>query len=700
MTKQAAGAKKSPNLLFQFNLFCIFFIAVIISVMAVTALQQMHVFSARLGLPVTTRVAASIDGDRFEELSRTLDGEDPYYEETRLWMYALKQDVNCLYLYTMAPVSDTLYRYIIDGSAPPGEEGFSPLGAEEDISGHDKAFLRTMETGTAQISELDYQKGWGWLISTYTPIFNSRGGIVGIIGCDFEVLEVFRILWQQIVRQTILPFIIIIIALAFYFPMIRGINRLTGNLKAERDEIAVMKDSLKAGLFLMNRDYIIQPQYSRALESVLEESNLQGRNFVDLLSDSLNPKERESLKKYFNIFQKDKFRQELLDELNPLVEFDYIHAKSGKEKTLRCVFALVEREAGEKFILGSLVDVTAEVELRRQLAKAESKQQEEMRSIFEIIHVDPAIFKDFLEDMEYEFEQINETMKDQTISAHDAMDIVFQSVHAIKSNALIIGLKNFSEKVHELESEIKKLKEQENISTEGLLHLTVNIEKIMKESDSFKAVIDKIQSFYFQSMTMGMEKNQEQRVLIETLSRASRRTAEDLEKKVRFEVSDIDSLALEQGPRRVIKEVLLQLVRNSVCHGIESPAERRSAGKDEEGSIGLSITVRDGKIHVRLQDDGRGLNFEQIRKKAEKMRILRKDQKTDKSALLKVIFAPGFSTVESGGLHGGRGAGLNLVRDRIRNLGGSIKLQTTPGKGTVFNIFIPLEMAELEDKIS
>jgi two-component system chemotaxis sensor kinase CheA len=668
--------------------------------MAVTALQQMHVFSARLGLPVTTRVAASIDGDRFEELSRTLDGDDPFYEETRLWMYALKQEVNCLYLYTMAPVSDTVYTYIIDASAPPGEEGFSALGDEEDISGHDEAFLRTMAAGTVQLSELDYQEGWGWLISTYTPIFNSRGGIVGIIGCDFEVLEVFRELWRQIVGQTILPFLIIIIALALYFPMIRGINRLTGNLKAERDEIAVMKDSLKAGLFLMNRDYIIQPQYSKALEPVLEETGLQGRNFLDLLSASLNTKEQESLKKYFNIFQKNKFRQEMLDELNPLVEFNYIHPKSGKEKTLRCVFASVEREGGERFVLGSLEDVTAEAELRRQLAEAESKQQEEMRSIFEIIHVDPAIFKDFVEDMEYEFERINETMKDQTLSTPLAMDVVFQSVHAVKSNALTIGLNNFSAKVHELESKIKNLKGRENISTEELLRLTLDIEKIMKESDSFRAVIDKIQSFYFQSLTIGMEKNQERRVLIENLSKASQRAAKDLEKKVRFEVSNIDSLALEQGPRRVIKEVLLQLVRNSVYHGIEPPLERRAAGKDEEGLISLSITVRDGRVHIRLRDDGRGLNFDQIRQKAEKLKILRKDQKENKNILLNAIFAPGFSTVENGGLHAGRGVGLNLVRDRIRDLRGSIRLQTTPGKGTVFTISIPLEAAELEEKIS
>jgi chemotaxis protein histidine kinase CheA len=163
---------------------------------------------------------------------------------------------------------------------------------------------------------------------------------------------------------------------------------------------------------------------------------------------------------------------------------------------------------------------------------------------------------------------------------------------------------------------------------------------------------------------------------------------------------NIDPQALEQGPRRIIKEVLLQLVRNSVYHGNESPSERRSAGKNDEGFISLSIMVQDGKIHITLQDDGLGLNFDQIRRRVEKLQILREGQEEDKNALLQAIFAPGFRTAEKGGFYAGRGVGLNLVRGRVRDVRRSIKLQTTPGKGTVFNIYIPLDIEAVKDKIS
>ncbi|MDR2029330.1 MAG: hypothetical protein LBP93_07325, partial [Treponema sp.] len=329
MANSKGKKEKGQNLLFQFNVFCVLFILAIISVTAVTALQQISVvtamFCARIGLPVTDQVAAFIDGDKFEELSRTLDANDPYYEEVRRKMLALKESVDCLYLYTMAPVSEQIFNFIIDGSSPTDDVDFSHLGTPDDVSDYGAVFMRTLTTKTSQFGTLENDDVWGWLISTYTPILNSRGEAVGIIGCDFEAGAVFQELWLQILRQAILPVIIIFAGLGLYFPMIRGINKLTGDLKSERDEITAMKDNLKVGLFLMNRDYIIQPQYSKALEKVLGDASLQGKNFIDLLSNSLSEKERESLKKYFKMFQKKSFKQDMLDELNPLTEFKYIH---------------------------------------------------------------------------------------------------------------------------------------------------------------------------------------------------------------------------------------------------------------------------------------------------------------------------------------------------------------------------------------
>jgi two-component system chemotaxis sensor kinase CheA len=308
------------------------------------------------------------------------------------------------------------------------------------------------------------------------------------------------------------------------------------------------------------------------------------------------------------------------------------------------------------------------------------------------------VFEDFIEDTEYEFDRINGTLKNKKLSAKEAVVDIYQSVHAMKSNALILGLDNFSGKLHEVETKIKRIQEKEEIIFEDILLITLEVENIMKEKDKFKETIDKIQSF---KVSVGDSRRQDRYVLIETLTKACEKAAHAMNKKVRFVVEDLDGAVLEYGPRRVIKEVLTQLVRNAVYHGLETPEERTALGKNSEGLVKLSIKYTDNKIHVKLADDGKGLDFDKIRKKAESLHLFKNEEEAeDKNNLLQAIFAPGFSTAEEADVHAGRGIGLNLVRERIKDLHGSIKLQSEHGKGTVFNIFIPLEIKPAVNKAS
>jgi len=455
---------------------------------------------------------------------------------------------------------------------------------------------------------------------------------------------------------------------------------------AERDEIAAMKDSLKIGLFFMDRGYIIQDNYSRYLDELLSEKELNGKQFLELLSLSVTSKELDAIKDYFDMVFDRTFDQATLDDINPLHELHYL-SKKGDRKIFQCEFISVERGKGQVFILVTIYDITAKVELQQRLLEEETRRQEEMRSLFELIQVDPNVFNDFLGDAEYEFTRIDETLKNDHLNTHEALVEVYQSVHAIKSNAVILGLNTFGDKVHALESKIKKLRESETeVPFDDMLHLTVEIERIAQEKDGFKGVIDKINSF----KVAGAGQKQNQYVLIESLSKTTSRAASDMGKDIQFVSNEIDSEAIDKGPRRVMKEVLMQLIRNSVVHGIETPEERRAKGKKETGIIRLSIKVEDKTIHVKLMDDGRGLDFDKISKKALSLKMIKPEEANSKGALLNAIFSPGFSTADNEGVHAGRGIGLNLVRDRVRDAKGTIKLQTEKDKGTVFNVFFPL----------
>lgn len=458
---------------------------------------------------------------------------------------------------------------------------------------------------------------------------------------------------------------------------------LTRVLQRERDENTAMKDNLNIGFFLMDRNYTIQEHYSRALEHLFATGSLRGKNFIGLLSASMRDNDIATLKDYFDMVFNQAFDQDLLNEINPIHELSYTGVETGEEKILGCGFKAVSRGTKDVFILGNIRDITAEKTLRIRLEEEETKRQEEMHFLFEVVQGDLQVLKDFIEDMDYEFDHIDAALEDKRLTPRELLVNWYQSIHAIKSNAVILGLKTFGEKFHLLESEIKPVLEQEAILEEDLEGIIEGVEGLKQEQKKLISVIHKIQSF-----KADKKGSQGEYVLVESLTRACNKVAADMDKQVQLVVKHIDPESIERGPRRVMKEVLLQLIRNAIYHGIEGKEERRALGKDETGIITLSIEMEEGKIQIWMGDDGKGIDFERIRVKAERLQLVEAGE-VERERLIEVIFAPGFSTAEEEGVHAGRGIGLNLVRDRIEEIGGSIGVRSEQGKGTMFTIIIP-----------
>ncbi len=162
------------------------------------------------GTPAIQKAMEIIDGDAFEAFCKNPSEENPFYESTRLALLDLKKTVNCQYLYTMVPVKGTLFKYIIDGSCDPSdEEHFSPLGTEEDIEDYGEGPLKAMADGNIHSSGLEHQAEWGYTISSYGGIKNSKGQVIGFIGCDFNVDDILTMLRKRIINIAIVSIIIL-----------------------------------------------------------------------------------------------------------------------------------------------------------------------------------------------------------------------------------------------------------------------------------------------------------------------------------------------------------------------------------------------------------------------------------------------------------------------------------------------------------
>jgi two-component system chemotaxis sensor kinase CheA len=145
----------------------------------------------------------------------------------------------------------------------------------------------------------------------------------------------------------------------------------------------------------------------------------------------------------------------------------------------------------------------------------------------------------------------------------------------------------------------------------------------------------------------------------------------------------------------LIKDPLTHMVRNSADHGLESPAERRAAGKPEKGTVRLSAWHEGGHIIIEIADDGRGLHTDRI-KAAVLARGLATEAELDKMSEAQIhqfIFAAGFSTVTTVTNVSGRGVGMDVVRSNIDQIGGTIDVKSVFGRGASFTIKIPLTLA-------
>ena len=167
-------------------------IAVVATVAAVEVTKVASVMAENQGVPVVTNVSKNIDGDAFEEFVKHMDDTDEYYQKNYEWLYDIKQYVGCTYLFTMAKVGND-YVYVIDGSATPDDtDNFSACGEKEDVSSWGKEVPLTMADGKTRTTSIELQEGWGYTISAYTGIKNSRGDVVGFVGCDFAVNEAVK----------------------------------------------------------------------------------------------------------------------------------------------------------------------------------------------------------------------------------------------------------------------------------------------------------------------------------------------------------------------------------------------------------------------------------------------------------------------------------------------------------------------------
>jgi len=176
------------------------------------------------------------------------------------------------------------------------------------------------------------------------------------------------------------------------------------------------------------------------------------------------------------------------------------------------------------------------------------------------------------------------------------------------------------------------------------------------------------------------------------LRRIVRQTASELSKKVDLEIigehSDLDRSVLDH-----MIAPLEHMIRNSVAHGIEHPEERLAKGKSDTGKIAISVRREGSEIIIEVTDDGAGIDLDKVRAKARKMGVIKEHDDLSDEDAMQLILESGFSTAGEVSQISGRGVGMDVVNNEIKQLGGVLLIDSSRGKGTSFRINLPFTLA-------
>lgn len=456
--------------------------------------------------------------------------------------------------------------------------------------------------------------------------------------------------------------------------------------------------NVNEGLFLLDQDFRISSHYSKALGDILESDHLSGASLIDLLKNRISFDTKEAYIEYLRLSFDHTVPDDALTDLNPLEQIEYRISENGKPgapaKYLKFDARRVYKNEEISYLIVTVRDITQKVVMERKMAEMEKESRKKLDSLLSIIHVDPKLLRDFIDSVERDIQESKAILSALAEGDHspDHLEFLFRCMHQIKGNAAILDLKQFMDDAHQAEELIKQLQSAKNVKKSDYSQVCAAFEKIEQNMDAINQIISNLQHIY---QHFRPKRKYEIDLLIKSVKNLIENLQQSTGKKAELEYNNFDGVVIPYNCRLDLKDILVQLIRNSFCHGIEAPDVRKKLGKSPGGKITIQTFKTDEFIGFTFKDDGCGLQTDKIRR-ALIASGKNKSQDIAKWNDVKIymsIFEAGITTAEKTNTTGGRGIGMDIVKQKVETQGGKIEIDTEPGKYTQFRISFPVDQS-------
>ncbi|MBI5446948.1 MAG: HAMP domain-containing protein [Deltaproteobacteria bacterium] len=497
-------------------------------------------------------------------------------------------------------------------------------------------------------------------------------------------------------------------------------------IEARNAQLRLIMDSVPSGLLSLDEELRVQAECSRSAERLLQEG-MAGRSFVEVLGLP-EGSERDGLRQYLEVFERDLVPEDSMAELNPLPELRY--GDGDDARWLRLDYRPIRRGREATNLLVIVEDITREKILARRAAETEQENLY-LRALAE----DPDLFGEVLFEGHAILRTLDALAAEFGPSGPDTFQAneMFRGVHTIKGAAASFSMNPVTEAAARVEDRLEAFRRADLRATADPKALGASLQelsaafmriargaaRLLGDTEgernlnlrvSAQEIAEHIRGVEAAAKDVGTEKAEVRRMRDEAVGRLrSLRTvpapralarsvrlvtglAERLSKDVEFRFEGDDTrIDVDLAP--ALNRVLLHLLRNALDHGIETGEERERAGKPRIGHLVLRAARENGSLSLLVSDDGRGLDVDSIRASAIRKGVVRAEAAESLSAaeLGRIAFCAGVSTAREVTETSGRGVGLDDVLQTVeRELGGEIRVESRPGAGTDFTLLVPM----------
>ena len=501
--------------------------------------------------------------------------------------------------------------------------------------------------------------------------------------------------------------IMIFAALAFWFLIYRFYLRRLSEEDAEMEEAQLEIDDImntvNEGLFLLDDNLNLGHQYSRALELILRRENIGQINLRHLLGKIVSPDEFATVNSFIKQLFNPRVKQKLIHDLNPLdrikvnLERGDISAERWLSFHFTRVYKLGTREITK--VLASVSDITRAVQLEQRLEKERVQSNQQVDLITTILRLDSKLMLSFVRSAAGSNTRINNILRRPHLRPADLrqkIDDIFREIHSLKGEASAMELNSFVGICTEVEEKLNRLKEKKNLSGDDFLPITLELESLISLTEQAELLVQRLGNVKVDRVdelayNIDNINRSEAEILANHFAHYGQQVAQRQGKKVLVELLGFEDVHFDQKTSDGLREIITQMVRNAIVHGIEKPEQRLMNGKPETGNVMVELERDRQGYQLTVQDDGQGLNLFRLREKARFLPQF-KDRdlsKVPEQELYRLIFMSGLSTAEVATEDAGQGVGLDLVRQRVEQLHGAISIRTKAGEFTRFDVRFP-----------